>query len=494
MTDIADAPEASHPALDHDVDVAIIGAGTAGMAAYREVVKRTERVALIDGGPLGTTCARVGCMPSKLLIAAADAAHEARHAGLFGIHAGEVGVDGVAVMARLRRERDRFVGFVRDAVEGFDDAHLVRRNARFVDDHTLELDDGSRLTARSVVVATGSRPDVPPPLRAAGDRLVTSDDVFDWTDLPSSVAVFGAGVIGLELGQALHRLGVRVHLFGRGGAVGSLTDPDLIACARGIFADEVPAHFDARTEVEREGDSVVVRWSQGDEGGEERFDHLLAATGRRPNLDRIGLETTSLVLDDRGAPNPDPLSMRAATRGAAPSSIFVAGDLADPRLLHEAADEGRIAGENAARHPHVFRRARRAGLAVVFSDPQIAIAGRSHRELTEAGLAFAHGEVLFDDQGRARVIGKNRGRLRVYGERDTGLLLGAEMIGPAAEHLGHLVAWTIESRLTVSEILQRPFYHPVLEEGLRTALRNLGAALAFGPNPPLRCIDCGPGG
>ncbi len=482
------------PEAEYDHDVAIIGAGTAGMAAYREVAKRTDRVRLIDGGPLGTTCARVGCMPSKLLIAAADAAHEARHADRFGVRAGPVEVDGAAVMERVRSERDRFVGFVEEAVERFPDAHLIRQNARFVDDTTLELDDGVRLTARAVIVATGSRPNVPPPLEAASDRLIVSNDVFDWIALPGSVAVFGAGVIGLELGQALHRLGVRVRLFGRGGSVGPLTDPELVAYGRQTYAQEFGAHFDAQTEIKRDGNQIVVRWLANGESGEERFDYLLAATGRRPNLDRIGLENTSLVLDERGSPDHDPLSMRARTRGDRLSSIFVTGDLTAPRLLHEAADEGRIAGENAARYPEVYRRARRAGLGIVFTDPQIAIAGRSHRELTDAGIAFAHGEVSFEDQGRARVIGKNEGLLRVYGERDTGLLLGAEMIGPSAEHLGHLIAWTIESKLTVTEILQRPFYHPVLEEGLRTALRNLNAALAFGPNPPLRCIDCGPGG
>jgi dihydrolipoamide dehydrogenase len=483
---------------NHDVDVAILGAGTAGMAAYREVVKQTDRVALIDGGPLGTTCARVGCMPSKLLIAAADAAHEARHVARFGISAGPVTVDGVAVMDRVRRERDRFVGFVMDAVDGFDDHHLIRQNARFVDDNTLELDDGTCLTARAVIIATGSRPIVPPPFEVAGDRLIFNDDVFDWRDLPRSVAVFGAGVIGLELGQALSRLGVRVHLFGLGNSVGPLSDPDLVAYARETFSAKFAAHFHADTEISRDGDEMVVRWTDRNDAsdtGEERFDWLLAATGRRPNLDRIGTENTSLVLDDRGAPRHDRQSMRAETTGHGLSSIFVTGDAAiDLPLLHEAADEGRIAGENATRYPEVYRRARRTGLGVVFSDPQIAIVGRGHRELTQAGIHFAHGEVSFEDQGRARVIGKDKGLLRVYAERETGLLLGAEMIGPAAEHIGHLLAWTIESKLTVIEALQRPFYHPVLEEGLRTALRNLAAALEFGPNPPLRCIDCGPGG
>lgn len=207
------------------------------------------------------------------------------------------------------------------------------------------------------------------------------------------------------------------------------------------------------------------------------------------------MENTSLVLDARGTPEIDPMSLRAKSSNEGVSSIFVTGDAAvDLPLLHEAADEGRIAGENAARYPEVYRRARRTPLGVVFSDPQIAVIGQGHAALTKAGVDFDFGEVSFEDQGRARVIGKNVGLLRVYGERDSGRLLGAEIIGPAAEHLAHLLAWTIESKLTVTEVLQRPFYHPVIEEGLRTALRNLAAALEFGPNPPLRCIDCGPGG
>ena len=488
------APREVHePARGFDLDVAILGAGTAGMAAYREVVKRTDRVALIDGGPLGTTCARVGCMPSKLLIAAADAAHGARGADLFGVRAGPVEVDGRAVMARLRRERDRFVAGVEDAVAGFADRHVIREHGRLVDDHTVELEGGRRLTARAVVIATGSRPAVPPPAEAAGDRLLTTDDLFERDDLPRSAAVLGAGVIGLEIGQALHRLGVRVRLFGHGGAVGALTDPELTARARAVFGAELSAHFDAQTEIERDGEGVVVRWREGEEAGEERFEVLLAATGRRPNLDGLGLEATSLDLDEHGAPRFDPLSARAVAGEGA--MIFVAGDAApDAPLLHEAADAGRIAGENAARAPHVHRRARRTGLTVLFCDPGIAVAGRGRAELEEAGIPFAVGEASFEEQGRARVLGANRGALRVYGERDTGRLLGAEMVCPRAEHLAHLLAWAIEGGLTAEEALRRPFYHPCLEEGVRTALRELSHALGFEAKPPLACIDCGPGG
>jgi len=176
-----------------DVDVAILGAGTAGMSAYREASKYTDRIALIDGGPLGTTCARVGCMPSKLLIAAADAADHMRHTDKFGVESVIPKIDGKAVYAQ------------------------------FEDDHTLLLSNGRKLTAKTIIIATGSRPNIPKPFEVAGDKLIVNDDVFDWDDLPESAAVFGAGVIGLELGQALHRLGVRVHLFGRDNLVGPLS-------------------------------------------------------------------------------------------------------------------------------------------------------------------------------------------------------------------------------------------------------------------------------
>jgi len=196
------------------VDVAVIGAGTAGLAAYRAAVAAGKRAVIIEGGPFGTTCARVGCMPSKLLIAAAEAAHGVARWPAFGLRLdGPMRVDGRAVMARVRRERDRFVGFVLDGVDKIPARDRLIGYARFTGPHALEVtwpDGGVAFAVEfgRAVIATGSSPDLPPVLRAAGDRLIVNDDVFDWQDLPSSVAVFGPGVIGLELGQALHRLGV----------------------------------------------------------------------------------------------------------------------------------------------------------------------------------------------------------------------------------------------------------------------------------------------
>lgn len=474
------------------VEVAIIGSGTAGMGAYRAAKKHTDNVVMIEAAAYGTTCARVGCMPSKLLIAAAEAAHHARHTDAFGISVDNVSVDGKAVMERVRKERDRFVGFVLESVEEFDSNHKIVGYARFKDDHTLIIDEHTELRADRIVIATGSRPVYPDMFKVAGKRLLTNDDIFELEDLPDSVAVFGPGVIGLELGQALSRLGVRVKVFGRGGAIASLRDPQIQAIALEVFNEEF--YLDPKAQVNNinktdNGIDVTFINTSGEEVTES-FDYLLAATGRRPNVDNLSLENTSLTLDERGVPIFDRYTLQAD-----PAHIFIAGDSSnDIPLLHEAADEGRIAGNNAGAFPDIHPGLRTTMLGIVFTEPQMANVGMSLQEVEQrCAQCYETGEVNFKGQGRSRVMLKNKGMLKVYGEQGTGLFLGAEMFGPAAEHIGHLLAWAVQQKLTVSQILDMPFYHPVIEEGVRTALRDLNSKLHIGPKMVEHCLDCGPG-
>lgn len=473
-------------------DVAIIGGGTAGMVAWRQARQFTESVVLIEAERFGTTCARVGCMPSKLLIAAAESHHAVGQADTFGIRVDGVRVDGEAVMARVRRERDRFVDGVLKTIEQVPESQRLIGHARFIDANTLSVGDGLTVKAERFVIATGSRTAIAPPLKAAGSRLITSDDVFEFKTLPNAVAVFGPGVIGLELGQALARLGVRVRMFGIGGAIGPIQDTEIRAQALALFNQEFPLDPDAKTEIaaaDKQGVTIRFRDSEG-KPVEESFDYLLAATGRRPNVDKLGLENTGLTLDEKGLPMFDPHTLQCGD-----SPIFIAGDANQSLpLLHEAADEGRIAGANAGRWPDVRSGLRRTPLSVVFTDPQILTVGRSLAQVdADCRGCYAVGSVSFASQGRARVMGKNQGLLRLYAEYGSGRFLGAEMIGPAAEHLAHLLAWSIQSGLTVSEMLDRPFYHPVIEEGLRTGLQDLARALKAGPERPEDCMDCGPG-
>lgn len=473
-------------------DIAIIGAGTAGLAAYRAAKEHTDRVLLIEGGPYGTTCARVGCMPSKLLIAAADAAHHHHLTSLFGVDYPAPKIRAHDLFNRVRSERDRFAGFVVESVESFPQQDRIKGYARFLDDHRLQVGDDLIIETQRTVIATGSRPAILPFMESAGDRLLVNDDVFELNDLPERVVVFGPGVIGLELGQALHRLGVKITMLGVGGALGPLADPEIKDYAYKHFNQEFYLDTDAQVEkVWRDGDEVKVSYQHRHRGFvTDSFNYLLAATGRRPNVDKLGLENTSLKLDKRGMPEFDRLTLQA--QGA---PIFIAGDANNYLpLLHEAADEGKIAGDNAGRYPSIQAGKRRTTIGVVFSDPQIATVGLSLPQVQErCQSCYAEGQVSFEDQGRSRVMGVNQGLLKVYGEQGTGQFLGAEMFGPAAEHIAHLLAWAVQSRMTVTQMLEMPFYHPVIEEGVRTALRDLNHRLELGPKAIARCLDCGPG-
>ena len=456
------------------VDVAVIGAGSAGLPAFRAARRHTENIVLIEGGIYGTTCARVGCMPSKLLIAAAEAAHSIETASKFGVYTSKPNINGHDVMRRVRSERDRFVGFVLESVESIDPKHHFRAHARFLDDHTIQVED-KIFEAKSVVIATGSSPKLMPMFDGLGERLVVNDDIFDWETLPESVAVFGPGVIGLELGQALHRLGVRIRIFGLSGSLKPLSDMGIRNYAENLFKAEFPLDTKANIlGLELENDQVKICFvdCKNGEEKEEFFDFLLAATGRFSNVYDLGLENTKLELDSLGVP-----LFNSATMQCGNSSIFIAGDVNnDLPLLHEAADEGEIAGDNAGRFPDIKTGLRRSPVTVVFCDPQIAIVGDSWNEL-EGKENVVTGKVSFEGQGRSRIILKNKGLMHVYADRNSGLFLGSEFIGPHAEHLAHLMSWAHQQKMTIQQMLEMPFYHPVIEEGLRTALRDVKSKL-----------------
>ncbi|CDY74711.1 Dihydrolipoamide dehydrogenase [Caballeronia glathei] len=455
------------------VDVAVIGAGTAGMAAFRAARSAGRHTVLIEAGEFGTTCARVGCMPSKLLIAAANGLHEARALaprGIEGTHALEA--NGAQVLDYVRRERDYFVASVLEETDAFAPESVVRGRARFEPGtpahHVLAIDDERRIEARSVVIASGAVPAVPDAFRVFGERLITSDDIFELKTLPKRAAVFGAGPIGLELGQAFARLGVKVFMFGQGGRIAGLSDTPvrdaLVAALAGEF------HFDPDAKILdmslRDGTPTIRFTSRDGRERTEQFDTVLVATGRAPALKPLQLANAGIALNDKGVPRFDETSMQCGD-----SSIFIAGDCDGTRpWLSDAADEGKLAGDNAARFPDVQHVKRKVPLSLVFCEPQVLIAGASYDDLDKQMTVT--GSASFETQGRSRVMRQNRGLLHVYADAKTGRLRGTQACAPAAEHLGHLIAWALQLELTVDETLRLPFYHPVVEEGLRTALKD----------------------
>lgn len=447
------------------LDVLIIGAGSAGLSARREVAKKTDNYLVADPGILGTTCARVGCMPSKVLIQVAEdffRRHSWNEEGIFG--GKDLHVDSKLVMKHVRKLRDRFVRGVTSSMQSWEDEKLVKKRASFVDSKIILLGD-EKITAKKVIIATGSTPVIPKEFQDYKSFLITTDNFFELEELPKSIAVIGTGVIGMELGQALSRLDIETMVIGRRRNICHVTDPELNEYVCSKFEKKMNVNFSGVESISTSGELLVIKLKDGKEFSCEK---VLMTAGRKPNLASLKLENAGISLNEKGLPEINEKTMRVKN-----SNLYFAGDITGTKqILHEASDEGRVAGYNSVRVEDIEFNFR-TSLEIAFSDPNIAFIGKKFEELEKANIDFSSGKVLFEGQGRSIIKLKEEGMLKIYGENKSGKLLGCELYAPDGEHLAHLISWAIESGLTVQDLLSYPFYHPVVEEGLRTALRSL---------------------
>ena len=452
---------------ERQVDIVIIGSGSAGLNAMAQARQAGRTFVLINGGTPGTTCARIGCMPSKVMIHIAEEYYRRTHFGQFGIDGHEgLSLDATEAMKHVQELRDGFVqGVVSSSTAKLPDDVFIQDHARLLEPTLVEA-AGQRFRAKAVVIATGSTPILPAPWRQFGKRVITTDEVFELEDLPASMAIVGMGTIGLELGQSLARMGVAISGFDQAVHIAGITDPEVNRCAIELMRKEFPIHLGATATLAEADGKVRVRAGEH----EVLVDKVLSSIGRVPMVEGLGLEVLGLPLNARGVPPFDPHTMQV---GALP--VFLAGDVTgDRQVLHEATDEGKIAGYNAA---HVDQAAlrfqRKTPFYVNFCDPNIVAVGDRFDQIDLEHSAIA--EVSFSTVGRARAMGAAHGVLRLYANRNSGRVLGSEMIAPRGEHLAHLLAWAIEQRMTVGDMLRMPFYHPVIEGALKAALSQLQA-------------------
>jgi dihydrolipoamide dehydrogenase len=278
-----------------------------------------------------------------------------------------------------------------------------------------------------------------------------------------------ASALGLELAQALARLGVETDVFDEGKRLAGRTE-DVAAQLEAILTKELPIHLGVRLPVKPNGNGVDISWT-GPSPGERFFRRALVATGRPPDLRGLNLEETGLSLDEHGTPKLDPETLQC---GDAP--VFICGDADAQRpVLHEASADGAIAGRNAA----TFPTRRNVAFSIMFTDPPLAVLGLPAAKDAVVGCSS------YADQGRAKVEARNSGLVRLYAERPNGRLAGAAMVGPGMDHIGHLLAWAIEQGETATSALRHPFYHPTFEEGLKLALREICNAVEAPTVPDL---------
>lgn len=449
-------------------DLIIIGAGTAGISAYKEAIKYTQNLLIINEGPWDTTCARVGCMPSKVLISTANRMHDIQNAAEVGLQVSSE-IDTSQVMTRLRELRDRFTRATLKDVSSWNNNHKITGKACFINSNTVEV-NGQQYQAKSFIVAVGSTPRTDPAWeQMLQERLITSDDIFELDTLPKSLAVIGSGVIAIELAQAMQRLGVKTTIFARSRRVGSLSSPAMQELIQQELAQELCILYETLPEqVVRTQQGIKITYQAQQQCQELEVEYMLMATGRRSNLDTLKLEQIDITYKDTRQ-----LPVHSQTKQLGEHPIFIVGDAyTSTALQHEAAQEGKMAVHNCLNRTQIQSIRRLVPLSVVFSQPEMAMAGQSYQQLKEAGHHFVTGEVSYESQGRAIVLGKNRGKAELYVDAKSRKLLGAELFVKNAEHFAHLLSWMIDEDLTIDQILTKPFYHPTLEEGLRSALKH----------------------
>lgn len=465
-----------------DFDVVVIGGGSAGTSAARAAVAAGARTALVNDGELGGLCILRGCMPTKAMLESAHAAHEPTRAADLGVRfEGRMVPD----FARIMERKDALVArFQRAKIASVEKlgCELIRGRARFAPGGRLEV-DGRTLRARSYVIATGSVPVVPEIVRQAGVPALTSDDVMRLTEPPGSLIVWGAGPVGLELGQFFARIGSEVTVVNRSPLL-SRFDPDCGAELAAALNEEdrlrilAPAGVLA---VRRDGGAVAVAVETAGGARQLRAEALLVATGRRPALDGLRLELAGVEQRDGAVPHDE--TMRTSN-----PSIYVAGDATGRfQILHLANQEGAVAGHNAAGGTPPQAMDYRLKMWAIFTDPPFACIGMSAREVESAraaGRSIACGEARLPETGRAITMNVRHGIWKLYADATTGEILGSSIVGPRADDLIHIVASLMHFRGSVEDVRRMPWYHPTLSEVMLNLERSLAECIRGAEKAP----------
>ncbi len=440
-------------------DVIVIGGGSAGYAAARTARAAGADVAIVDPGPLGGLCILRGCMPTKTLLRTAEIAALMRRAKEFGLAPVAVRSDLAAIIERKDRLVREFADYRVQQLR--DPAFTLYESAgRFLSPHLLQA-GARRLTARAFVIATGSTPrDVPiPGLRDVG--FMTSDDLLEVREQPSSLVVLGAGPVGVELGQFFARIGTRVTLIQRSPRVLSHLDEDIgEALTQALRDDGLELYTNtALVRAFRSGPDKAVEFLHRGDLVTASGAEILQALGRRPHIAGLNLDAAGVKVDDGR------VVVDAGMRTSQPH-IFAVGDVTNLYdIVHIAIQQGEIAGHNAARADESAKTFDpRLVTEVIFTDPQVAVVGLSERACRARGISYLAAAHPFADHGKAMVLGSTHGFVKLLAAPDTGALLGAQLVGPVASELIHEFIAVMYYHGTVQDLLRMPHYHPTLAE------------------------------
>ena len=442
-------------------DFLVLGGGSAGFNAARVAVSLGLRTAVVDGArQLGGLCILRGCMPSKTLLYMADVLHLAQKGKTFGLKIPSARADMKAIHARKKKIIADFAGYRVRALTGgkFD---LIRAHARFLDSHTVELSNGKKISAKHILIGTGSKVSVPPVPGLKEAKFWTSDDVLDLDFIPKSVIVLGGGIVACELAQFLNRIGTRVTLVQRSPNILRDHSAEASCVVQKAFVDEGIELF-AGTQIQSVAQGThgtTVTFLHDGKKITRRAAHLFNALGREPNTAGLNLPAAGVRTRSSGQ-----IAINRWQQTSTPH-IYAAGDCSGPaEIVHIAIQQGELAASHAARVKKLKPVDYSLLLNVVFTDPQLATIGRLERELDAAGIPFLVASYPFNDHGKSILMDANYGYVKVIAEPKRGRILGAEIVGKDAGELIHAFSGPLAMRSTVFDLLRAPWYHPTLAE------------------------------
>lgn len=441
--------------------VVIIGSGSASFAAALRAAEEGASVTIVEAGIIGGTCVNVGCVPSKIMIRAAQLAHQQAHHPFHGLGKSTATVDRTAlVLQQQRRVEELRHDKYESILETNPNINLIQGRARFIDAHTIEVSKSCgtvHITGDRFLIATGRSPGIPATPGLLGTPYWTSTTALVAEQLPEHLLVYGASVVALELAQAFLRLGSKVTLIARSTLL-SKEDPAIGAGLHSALEAE-GMRILTHTQV------VSVRHENGvfhlDIGHATLVgDQLLVATGRQPNTAGLGLDATQVEVDATGA-----VVIDAHMRTSAPH-IYAAGDCTNqPQYVYVAAAAGTRAARNMMGEDVVLDLS--AMPAVVFTDPQVATVGLTEQQAKSQSLDVESRTLTLDNVPRALANFDTNGFIKLVAEKASGRLLGAQILSAEAGEMIQTAALAIRNGMTVQELGDQLFPYLTMVEGLK---------------------------
>jgi dihydrolipoamide dehydrogenase len=450
-----------------EYDVIVIGSGC-GMIIVEEALAHDLNVALVDKGPLGGTCANLGCIPSKMLIFAADRIAEIQEAKKMGIEAEIRNIDFNFIMERMRKSVRENQEHMKQGISHAENLGFYEGEGYFVDDYTIEV-NGEKIKGDKIFIASGSRTLIPPIKGLDSVDFLTNETVLQLKERPESLIIIGGGYIAVEYGHFFAAMGTKVTMLEMVDRLVLAEEPEIAEVLKKELGRRMDVYTDVRAEEMKEnGHGVTVIATDEKNGAKKEFtaQRILVAVGRRSNADLLRVENTGVELDKRGFVKVN--DYLETTK----KNIFAVGDINGQQMFtHVANVEASLAADNAI-HGSKAKMDYSAAPHAIYSHPQIASVG-----MTEEAARKAHkvlvGKTEYSNVAQGEAMVEEKGFAKAIVEADTGKILGFHIIGPYAPILIQEVINAMASGSGIDQIQTSMHIHPAITELIPEVLSNL---------------------